>query len=195
MDLSQISEDRLRTIFKAFNRFMILLWRLGLGAYGNGTRWGGSYMVIKQRGRRTGLARLTPVNYALIEGEVYCTAGFGRRSDWYQNLRADPNVEVWLPNGRWAGVAQDVNQAEDRVRILRRVIIASGFAGPMLGVNPQKLTDEDVEALLHSYRLVRIHRTAPITGPGGPGDLIWVWPLVTMALSLMLLLRPRKSRS
>jgi len=41
-----VSEDNLRIIFKSFNRFMLLLWRLGLGTWGNGTSFGGSLMVL-----------------------------------------------------------------------------------------------------------------------------------------------------
>jgi deazaflavin-dependent oxidoreductase (nitroreductase family) len=193
MELPSTSIERLRVVFKAFNRFMILLWRLGLGAYGNGTRLGGYIMVIKHIGRKTGLPRLTPVNYALVEGDVYCTSGFGEASDWYRNLQSNPAVEVWLPDGRWAGVAEDATALPNRVDLLRRVIIASGFAGPLFGVNAKNLTDADFERLLASYRIVRIRRTAALTGRGGPGDLAWVWPLSTFIL-LFLLSRRGKRR-
>lgn len=181
----------LRRIFKIFNRFMILLWRLGLGSYGNGTRWGGSIMVIKHTGRRSGLVYLTPVNYAVVDGDIYCTAGFGTKTDWYRNLLANPEVEVWLPDGRWAGEAQDVTETSERAALIRQVIIGSGIAGPLFGVNPKKLTDEDLEALLKTYRLVRIRRGEALTGAGGPGDLAWVWPLATFLL-LGIILRDRK---
>jgi deazaflavin-dependent oxidoreductase (nitroreductase family) len=193
MDLSRISEERLRTTFKAFNPFMILLWRLGLGSWGNGTKFGGSIMVIKHRGRKTGLTRLTPVNYTTINDNIYCTAAFGEAADWYLNLRLNPEVEVWLPDSRWVGIAEDVTDAENRAEIMRRVIIASGFAGPLFGVNPKKLTDDDFEALLADYRLIRIQRTEAVTGPGGPGDLAWIWPLSTFVLLWWLLRRGKVS--
>lgn len=149
-------------------------------------------MVIRNLGRKTGRARLTPVNYAAIGDDIYCTAAFGRSADWYRNLQSNPGVEVWLPDGRWAGTAEDVTEAENSADLLRRVIIASGFAGPLFGVNPRKLSNEDFKALLADYRLIRIHRAAPITGPAGPGDLAWVWPLSTFVL-LLLLFRRRRS--
>lgn len=193
MDLSNLSEAKLRRIFKSFNRFMILLWRLGLGSWGNGTRYGGYVMVIKHIGRVTGLTRYTPVNYAVVNGNVYCTAGFGRVSDWYRNIMANPQVEIWLPHERWAGEAVDVSEMEGGTQILREVIIASGFAGPLFGVDPRKLSDDDLKRLLDSYRLIQIKRTEALTGRGGPGDLAWVWPLATMVLSI-LLLRSRKRK-
>jgi deazaflavin-dependent oxidoreductase (nitroreductase family) len=171
---------------------MLLLWRLGLGSWGNGTEFGGSVMVIKHTGRKTGLIRYAPVNYAVVEGDIYCTAGFGVVSDWYRNIMANPEVEVWLPDGWWAGVAEDVTGAENGPFLLRQVIIASGFAGPLFGVNPKKLTDEDLRRLLESYRVIRIRRAAAMTGPGGPGDLSWIWPAATFVLLWLLLRRRRK---
>ena len=191
VDISGLSERRLRRVFKVFNRFMILMWRLGLGSWGNGTKFGGSVMVMKHVGRKTGRTRLTPVNYASVGDDIYCTAAFGRSADWYRNLQSNPGVEVWLPDGRWTGTAEDVTEAENSADLLRRVIIASGFAGPLFGVNPRKLSNEDFKALLANYRLIRIRRAAPVTGPAGPGDLAWVWPLSTFVLLLLLFKRRR----
>lgn len=187
-----VTEDRLRRIFKAFNRFMVLLFRLGLGSLGNGTKYGGYVMVIKHIGRKTGLTRLTPVNYATVDGDIYCTSAFGSVADWYLNIIADPQVEVWLPDGRWAGIAEDVTSDENGAFYLRQVIIASGFAGPLFGVNPKHLSDQDFEGLLQSYRLIRIRRVNALTGAGGPGDLSWIWPLATFILLSLLLSRRRK---
>ena len=186
-----INEENLRIIFKFFNRFMLLLWRLGLGSYGNGTTFGGSLMVIKHTGRKTGLVRHTPVNYAIVNGDIYCTAGFGKVSDWYRNIMVHPEVELWLPDERWAGIAEDATDDENSHLALQQVIIASGFAGPLFGVNPKKLSEEDFKDLLESYRLIRIRRADALTGPGGPGELSWIWPLSTFVL-LWLLIRKRR---
>lgn len=193
MTYSPETEAMMRRIFKAFNRFMLMVWRLGLGRYGNPTKYGGAVMVIKHRGWKSGLVRYAPVNFAEIDGDIYCTAGFGRKTHWYKNIMEDPNIELWLPDSRWAGIAEDVSEDENRVQILRAVLIASGFAGPLFGYNPRKMTDEQVDAMMDSYRLIRIQRTQPVTGPGGPGDLDWIWPLSTFML-LWLLLRRRRRR-
>ncbi len=187
-----VSEDNLRRIFKSFNRFMLLLWRLGLGTWGNGTSFGGSLMVLMHTGRKTRLTRRTPVNYTIIDGDVYCTAGFGVVSDWYLNIMANPEVEVWLPEGRWAGIAKDVTEQENSHFIFRQVLIASGFAGPLFGANPKQLSDLDLINLLESYRLIRIRPARALTGPGGPGELAWVWPAATFVLLGLLLFRRRK---
>ena len=114
------SEQLMRRSFRRFNCFMMLVWRLGLGSYGNPSKWGGAIMVLIHTGRKTGLRHRTPVNYAIVNGELYCTAGFGRYADWYRNIIANPDVEVWLPDGWWAGVAEDVSDSPQRLDLLRQ---------------------------------------------------------------------------
>jgi len=186
------TEENLRQAFKVFNRFMLLVWRLGLGTYGNRSELGGSIMVLTHTGRKSGLKRRTPLNYALLEGEVYCTAGFGAGADWYRNILADPQVEVWLPEGWYAGVAEDISDDPDRLFYMRQVLIGSGFAARLAGIDPQKMSNEELAPLTQSYRLVRIRLVAPRTGAGGPGDLVWVWPVATSVLLGMLFLRRRR---
>jgi deazaflavin-dependent oxidoreductase (nitroreductase family) len=194
MELSAELEVRLRKIFRVFNKFMLAIWRLGLARFGNPTDLGGAIMVIKHTGRKSGLTRYAPVNY-FEQGEfVYCTAGFGEQTHWYQNIMTKPEVELWLPNSRWSGVAEDISDSEQRVSLLRGVLVASGVAGPLFGVNPRKMSDDDLEGLLDHYRLVRIRKISPVTGPGGPGDLSWVWPLSTFLL-LFALISGKRSRS
>lgn len=188
-----MNEDLMRQAFKALNRrFMVPMWRLGLGWWLN--PWpdvGGRIMVLVHTGRKSGLRRLTPVNYAQVDGEIYCTAGFGAGADWYKNIMANPAVEVWLPDGWWAGKAADITGAPDTLRLLRSVIIASGVVGPLFGVDPKRLSDDEFAAVTRDYRLLHIERTAARTGPGGPGDLAWVWPVITLLLIPLLLRRKR----
>ncbi len=182
-------EEQLRQGFKYFNRFMLLMWRLGMGPLLNmGPVMAGRYMVITHTGRKSGLKHRTPVNYTEVDGEIYCTAGFGSVSDWYRNILANPQVEVWLPDGWYAGIAEEVTHPEARLPLLREVLIASGFAALAAGVDPHKMTDEELDAVTKEYRLIHVRRVAARTGTDGPGDLVWVWPLlVTILLPLALL--------
>lgn len=183
-------EEQLRQGFKYLNRFMLLMWRLGMGPLLNmGPALAGRYMVITHTGRKSGMKRRTPVNYAVVDDEVYCTAGFGSVSDWYRNILANPQVEVWLPDGWYAGIAEEVTHPEVRLPRLRDVLIASGFAALAAGVDPNKMTDEELDAVTKEYRLIHIRRVAARTGKDGPGDLVWVWPLVVMALLPLVLLK------
>lgn len=189
------SDEAMRQMFKAGNRFMVLFFRLGLGNLGNRPETS-QVMVLSHRGRKSGLLRRTPVNFALVDGDIYCTAAFGSRADWYRNIQADPNVEAWLPNAWVAGVAEEVPDSDPRRNaLMRQVLIASGFAAPLFaGVNPKTISDQRLAELSAEYRLIRIRRTESLTGPGGPGDLAWVWPLTAAVLLALLLLKRRPTR-
>jgi deazaflavin-dependent oxidoreductase (nitroreductase family) len=187
-----ISEDQLRRYFKVFNRFMVFIWRLGFGYFFNGTTFAGNIMVLKHHGRQSQKPYLTPVNFVQQDGDVFCMAGFGEKSDWFLNLLANPQVEIWLPEERWSGKADILDGAENSLLILRQLIIASGFAAPAFGVHLDRMTDQDLAKLLDTYRLVRIRRLSPLTGSGGPGDLAWIWPYTTLVLLVMLIFRRKR---
>lgn len=189
------SEEWLRQTFKVGNRFMVLLFRLGLGGWGNGPETS-QVMVLVHKGRKSGLLRRTPVNYAIVDDVIYCTAAFGERADWYRNVLADPRVQVWLPDGWYAGEAEEAPPDDpQRNALVRQVLIASGFAAPLFaGVNPKTLSDEKLAEISAPYRLIRIYPSEACTGPGGPGDLATVWPAATFVLLGLLLLRRRGRR-
>lgn len=184
--VDEINEKKVRQIFKIFNKFMILLWKLGLADWLN--LWPsvfGQFMVITHFGRKSGFKRLTPVNYAVIDGEIYCCAGFGKVSDWYKNILANPTVEVWLTEGRWIGEAKDVSSDPNFLPFLREVLRCSGFAAPLFGVNPKKMNDTQLAQITAEYKLVHITRLDEKTGRDGPGELAWIWPLIAVILLLV----------
>jgi deazaflavin-dependent oxidoreductase (nitroreductase family) len=154
------SAERLRRAFKLLNRFMLAMWRLGMGRWINVWPGGiGRIMVLSHIGRRTGLQRQTPVNYARVEGEVYCISGYGSNSDWYRNIKADPHVEAWLPEGRWAAMAEELPIDDAGLPLVRQVLVASGFAAPLFeGIRPRTITDDQLRELAADYRLLHIRR-------------------------------------
>jgi len=157
MDVSSYTQEQMNNLRKTFhkmNRFMVWMWKMGWGKMIN--FWPavvGRIMVIKHRGRKSGKEYLTPVNYAIVDDEIYCTAGFGAISDWYRNLQVNPDIELWLPEGKRKALAKDVSDSPNRSFLLKQVIIASGFAAPLFGVDPKK-PDDEFDAMTKDYRLV-----------------------------------------
>ncbi len=185
--------DRLREIFKRFNVFMLFLWRIGMGRWMEvWPKYAGRIMVLTHTGRKTGIRYRTPVNFTMLGEDIIIVAGFGAAADWYRNIKRNPRVEVWLPTGWWEGQARDYDDPQNRVSIMRQLMYDTGFAAPLMGVDSNKLSDAELERVVADYRLMRIHRTAACTGPGGPADLAWFWPLATFVLACMLWLRRRK---
>jgi len=157
----------LRRFFHAMNHVMVFMLRLGLGRMCEWWPEGfGRIMVIEHRGRRSGRHYTTPVNYAPVDGDVYCLAGFGPRTDWYRNVLADPNVRLWLPKGKCSAHASEASDSPRRVYLMRQVIIGSGFAGPLMGVDQRKLSDQQLDTLTRDYRLVHFVMEAPHAIPG-----------------------------
>lgn len=194
MTLDPQTVQRLRIIFKYVNRLILLYWRLGLGKWLNcSPAVLGRYMVIVHTGRKSGKRRYTPLNYTEVDGEIYCTAGFGRMSDWYRNIQTNPQIEIWLPDGWWSGYANDITDSPDKLRLLRSVLNDSGFAALVAGVHPTTISEQDLEALTIGYCLVHICRAEARTGPGGPGEWAWIWPVSAILLA-WIAFRPRRCR-
>jgi len=77
-----------------------LAYSLGLGSIA-----GRAVLLLTTVGRRSGLPRVTPLLYDEIDGIVYVGSARGAKADWYQNLQANPNVEVTIGSRRFRGFA------------------------------------------------------------------------------------------
>ena len=181
--------NALRRMFKIFNKFfMVPLFRLGLGAV-VGNPFTGYIMVIKTIGRKTGRLRFTPVNYALQDGKIYCMAGFGKGTNWYRNLQAQPKIEIILPSGPLAGAAEDATNSEEAIHVFRQILINSGFAGFLAGINAFSISDSELQKKIRDYRLVRIIPVGIGSGAADAGGWLWILMLMISVIVIWLLLR------
>jgi deazaflavin-dependent oxidoreductase (nitroreductase family) len=180
------AESALRRIFWYFNRFfMVPMFRLGLGSF-VGNPVSGYIMVIKTTGRKTGKVRYVPLNYAIINGSVYCLAGYGRLAHWYRNLSAQPRVEVILPGNTISGIAEDVTDGDERLIAIRQILINGGIPGLLLGVNPRSVSDEVLLQKAEGLPVIRIRPSGIANGPADAGGWLWI---VVCVLSLVWLFR------
>lgn len=192
-------ESQLRTAFRFLNRNMLLMWRLGLG-WQMANPASGYIMVLATTGRKSGERRLVPLNFAENGDAIYCLAGFGKTTHWLLNLQADPECEVWLPDGRRLGGRAKAVAAEGRrIDLVREILLRSGFAAKLAepGVDPSTAPADVIAALGprpgHHYEVVEIELGDDVIGPGGPGDLTWLWPVIgLMGLTWYLILRRRR---
>jgi deazaflavin-dependent oxidoreductase (nitroreductase family) len=173
-----------RRAFRLINKyFMVPAYRMGLGALISNP-FSGYIMVIKATGRKTGRARYAPVNYALMDGCAYCLAGWGSQADWYRNVTIQPRVEVILPAGTLAGVAEQVEDPDECLRAQRQILQSAGFAGFFFGFNPFTTSNDELRQKCLGIPVLRIRPTGVGSGPADPGG--WLWLLMTILSVLWL---------
>jgi deazaflavin-dependent oxidoreductase (nitroreductase family) len=177
----------MRRFFRFLNKyFMVPMFRLGFGPiFGN--PFTGYIMVLKIVGRKTGKLRFAPVNYAILNGKVYCVSGFRKVSDWYANLRANPEIEALLPGGAVFGTASEVTDPAVKTRIIRKILQSAGFAGFFEGYNPYRISDEELASKTADMPLICIQPSGVGSGASDPGGWAWIWtPISTVVLILAL---------
>ena len=201
MELKRSQEAQLRRAFRLLNRNMLVMWRLGLG-WLMANPQSGYIMVLATTGRRSGERRLVPLNFVESGDAVYCLAGFGKTTHWLLNLQADPQCEIWLPDRRRPrGLGEVIATESRRIDLVRAVLVRSGFAAKLAhpGLNLATAPNEVIAQLGPRpdlrYEVVEIKLGGAVTGPGGPGDLTWVWPVYGLAgLGGWLFARLRRSQ-
>jgi deazaflavin-dependent oxidoreductase (nitroreductase family) len=177
----------MRRFFWFINRyFMVPMFRLGFGPF-FGNPFSGYIMVLKVIGRKTGKLRYAPVNYAILDGKVYCVSGFRQNSDWYRNLRARPAIQAILPGGAIAGTATEITDPARRTAIIRKVLQNAGFAGFFEGYNPFRIGDEELARKTYDMPLICIQPTGLGSGACDPGGWAWIWTPVSMILLILVL--------
>jgi deazaflavin-dependent oxidoreductase (nitroreductase family) len=161
----------------------------------------GYLMVLRTRGRRSGVLREAPLGYVILDGAVYCCAGFGATTAWYLNLLADPAVEVVLPGRALPGTAAPVTDPAEWIRAYRALIGSMGVLG-RLTVGAIAGLDDDV--LLATHGAIPVVRIRPRDatgralkgGPLDPGGWFWLVPSVgSIVLAALIGRRLRCSRA
>ena len=182
------SHRGLRSAFRVLNRyFMVPAFRSGLGAV-MVTPPSGYIMVLSTIGHKSGKLRRTPVNYALIDGDMCCIAGFGEIAHWAKNLAAIPEAEVQLPAGRFWGRVQIVTDAAERLRIARQILKNAGFAGFFFGFNPFTTRDERLSQGIAGVPVYRITPARVLPAAFDPGGAGWIGSTLAWGLLLVLLI-------
>jgi deazaflavin-dependent oxidoreductase (nitroreductase family) len=160
--------------FLFVNRWlMVPALRAGLGPlFSNPVT--GSLMILRTRGRGSGLWRDAPLGYVIRDGAVYCCAGFGRTTQWLRNIEADPRVEVVLPAGALAGTAEEVSDPVEWAPAMRALLASMGPIGRWTAGDVRAMTDDELLAHAAGVSLVRVRATGLAGGPFDPGGSGWM---------------------
>ena len=113
-----------------------IVYALGLGRV-----MGRLVLLLTTTGRKSGLKRVTPLQYEEVDSVIYLGASRGLKSDWVRNIITDPHVEIRLKARRFDGLAEvitDTAQIADflelrlkrRPRMVRAMLKAGGLPNP-----------------------------------------------------------------
>lgn len=151
---------------KLLLRSPLLLYRVGLGGL-----LGSRFLLLEHIGRNSGRIRQTVlevVQHDRARNVFYVAVGFGPRSDWYRNLRADPDCIVQV--GRWrsrrrARPVPPAEGAELMVRYARRHPRAARALMRMMGiqVDGSEADYRDAASRL-GLEFVALEPRGPVTG-------------------------------
>jgi deazaflavin-dependent oxidoreductase (nitroreductase family) len=79
-----------------------------LYAIGLGPLVGRIILLLTTTGRKSGLKRVTPLQYEMIGDDCYIGAARGVKADWVRNLQVNPQVEVRVGTKHFQGTAEVV---------------------------------------------------------------------------------------
>ena len=168
-------------------RLPIALYRLGLGIVIGAA----PVMILTTRGRRTGLARHTALEYRQHGNKFYLVSVWGERAQWVKNLIAEPDVTIQVGHRTFAArarVVDDSGEANRVTHLYRRqvpylydTLLAKLISEP--SVFPRQAMEEN--ATLTIVRLDRLS-DAPPRIPPLRSDLAWVLPAVTLFMTALL---------
>ena len=178
--------------FNTMNRYMsVPALKAGLGRYMSNPLTG-YLMILRTRGRKSGLMKDAPLGYVVIGDAVYCVAGFGRQTNWYRNILVDPHVEVILPSRAFSGTAEEVVDPQERLRVLPLLLRSMGAIALMMGMgNPWRDAPELIARKCEGMPLVRVGATGIAAGPDDFGGWSWIVPIAATAAVGLLLVRRR----
>ena len=131
-----------------------------LYAIGLGPIVGKLILLLTTTGRKSGLKRVTPLQYEEIDGKYYLGSARGLKADWVRNFQADSQVEIRVKSLRFQGQAEVI---DDPARLADFVEIRLERHPRMIGLLMEKVhglsknpTREELEKLAETEALVTV---------------------------------------
>ncbi len=127
-------------------------------AIGLGPIVGKLILLLTTTGRKSGLKRVTPLQYEEIDGKYYLGSARGLKADWVRNIQVNSQVEIRVKSLHFEGQAEVV---ADPVRLADFLEIRLERHPRMIGLLMEKIhglskspTREELEKLAEAEALV-----------------------------------------
>ena len=96
-----------------------LIWRiinklrgLQIKVFQRNTPAGKLVLLLATTGRKSGLERVTPLQYEEHDGVIYVASARGESADWYRNISANPRVKLQIKGQKFEGLAEPITDPE-----------------------------------------------------------------------------------
>lgn len=146
---------------KSIQRIHRVLYAIGLGPV-----IGRVVLLLITTGRKSGLPRVTPLQYEEIGGDYYLGSARGLKADWLRNIQSNPTVEIRVGSKRMRGAAEvitDPSRFADFVEVrLERHPRMIGLIMERAHGLPRRPTRAQLEELAKAEALVIVHPTGPL---------------------------------
>ncbi|MDQ3981796.1 MAG: nitroreductase family deazaflavin-dependent oxidoreductase [Actinomycetota bacterium] len=126
--------------------------------------------VLTTTGRRTGKRRRKCVRAIRDGDKAYLVSLRGPYATWMRNVKANPEIELRIRGGRFAGVARDLAHPEERARA-EDVYCGTVNEFDRLEYRMHRKgrpTDDAIRALHHHWFAVGTPLVVELSTPGGP---------------------------
>ena len=163
-------------------RMPLLYWRLGLKPLLVRSRLF-HMLVLTTKGRKSGRARHTMLVHSVLDGRIYIGAGWGERTQWYQNILADPQVTVQTRGPAFGAVARLITDDGE----LRRLYWQAREKTPLWmwkrSLASWDIRDEAEDFVAKKDRIpfLRLDPLSECSLPPLRANLAWIWPVLAIA--------------
>ena len=83
-----------------------------LYAIGLGPVYGRLVLLLTTTGRKSGLPRVTPLQYEELDGNIMIASARGTKADWYRNIVNNPEVNIRVKSCQFAGIAEPITDPQ-----------------------------------------------------------------------------------
>jgi deazaflavin-dependent oxidoreductase (nitroreductase family) len=136
-------KDGVGPVFKWVFKIPILYYKLGLG-------WmlEKRFLLLTTTGRRSGKMRHTPLEFVYDpqDDSYRISPGWGGNTDWYKNVRRDPNVTVQVGRRKFKAVAEKAPDEE-----AAKFMFSVSRRHPSMDKIWNRWSDKPVDGMFESY--------------------------------------------
>ena len=86
---------------KLLNARMAVIYKRGFGPRR-------MVLLLTTIGRKSGLPRITPLQFEEVDGDIYIASARGKQADWFKNILVNPKVYVRIGEREFEAVADPV---------------------------------------------------------------------------------------